>query len=258
MANLYIVATPIGNIKDITLRALEILFCVDYIACEDTRHTGQLLNTLRSDFIRHSGEARSDDSRIKFGFWTSQNDELIKSPKLISYYDEVEYKRMPEIISLLESGKDVALVSDGGTPLISDPGFKLVNECIKRNLKVISIPGPTAVISALVSSGLPTNNFWFLGYLPSKSTQRIKLLDSLKDSLKLIKNTPTLIFFEAPHRITESLSDIKEVYGDREICVAKELTKIHEEVWRGKISEAQLKFNNTKGEIVILLSISSL
>jgi len=258
MSNLYIVATPIGNLKDITLRALETLFSVDYIACEDTRHTGQLLNVLRSNLFRHSGEERNDDSRIKFGFWTSQNDELIKSPKLISYYDEIEYKRMPEIIALLEDGKEVALVSDGGTPLVSDPGFKLVNECLKRGIKVISIPGPTAVISALVSSGLPTNNFWFLGYLPTKSTQRIKLLSSLNDSLKLIKNSPTLIFFEAPHRMTESLTDIKEVFGDREICIAKELTKIHEEVWRGKISDAQLKFNNTKGEIVILLSTPSL
>lgn len=242
MSNLYIVATPIGNLKDITLRALETLFSVDYIACEDTRHTGQLLEQYSIKYSALLG--------------VKPLNQIVQKPKLISYYDEVEFIRMPETIALLEKGCDIALVSDGGTPLISDPGFKLVNECLKRGIKVISIPGPTAVISALVSSGLPTNNFWFLGYLPTKTTHRHKLLNNLYQCFKILKQKPTLIFFEAPHRIKESLTDMKEVFGDIEICIAKELTKIHEEVWRGKISEALHKFTNTKGEIVLLLSTS--
>ena len=241
MANLYIVATPIGNLKDITLRALEILFSVDYIACEDTRRTGQLLEQYRIKYTAILG--------------VKPLKQIVQKPKFISYYDEVEYKKIPEIIRLLTEGNNVALVSDSGTPLISDPGFKLVQECFKRGIKIVSLPGPTAVISALVSSGLPTNNFWFLGYLPSKSVQRRKLLSNLLNSFKFIKNTPTLIFFEAPHRMSESLNDIGEVFGDIEIVVAKELTKVHEEVWRGKVSQAQKEFIKPQGEIVILFSI---
>lgn len=242
MANLYIVATPIGNLKDITLRALEILFFVDYIACEDTRKTGLMLEQYRKN------------STLMIYI----NKVLQHKPKLISYYDEVEYQKMPEIIKLLRTGHDVALVSDGGTPLISDPGYKLVQECVKRNINIVSIPGPSSVISSLVSSGLATNNFWFLGYLPVKTHQRKKLLTSLLEASKNLDHKPTIIFFEAPHRIYESLTDLKEVYGDIEIVMAKELTKVHEEVWRGKITEAQKNFVKAQGEMIILFSIPSL
>lgn len=240
MGILYIVATPIGNLKDITVRALGALFSVDYIACEDTRRTGQLL-----EYYRTQSPAILGMRSLK---------QMVQKPKFISYYDEVEYKKIPEIIRLLTERKDVALVSDGGTPLISDPGFKLVQECVKRRIKVISIPGASSIISALVSSGLPTNNFWFLGYLPSKTGQRRKLLSDLFRCFETREQKPTLIFFEAPHRIQVSLTDICEVFGDIEIVIAKELTKIHEEVWRGKISEAQRKFVKTRGEFVLLLS----
>ncbi|MBI3379188.1 16S rRNA (cytidine(1402)-2'-O)-methyltransferase [Candidatus Gottesmanbacteria bacterium] len=241
MGILYIVATPIGNLEDITIHAVKILFTVDYIACEDTRNTGQLLANL--------------ESKIK-------NKELviknlgIKKPHLISYYDEIEFKRVPEIIELLEGDKHVALVSDSGTPLISDPGFKLVQECIKRKIKIISIPGPSSVITALTSSGLPPDKFLFLGFLPPKESHRKQILSDLLESFNNPKQfRPTIIFFEASRRLKESLEDLREVFGDLEITITRELTKIHEEVWRGKISQTILNFNQVKGELVILFKI---
>ncbi len=271
MGILYIVATPIGNLEDITIRAIKTLFNVDYIACEDTRHTGQLLASLK-----HLGggrlSLRSHDSREVNGI-----------PKLISYYDEIEFKRVPEIIELLTTGKDVVLVSDSGTPLISDPGFKLVKECIKRGIRTISIPGPTSLITALTSSGLPPNNFLFLGYLPAAQSKRLNLLTELQlkycssntnvvssDAIKTprmvtrqrprllrgegTKINPTIIFFETPHRLKESLEDLKEVFGDIEIVICRELTKIHEEVYKGKVSETMNK--DFKGELVIVVSLN--
>ncbi len=253
MGTLYIVATPIGNLEDITIRAIKTLFSVDYIACEDTRVTSLLLDQISQKY-------------------TSILYSNVVKPKLISYYDEIEFKRVPEIIGLLENGKNIALVSDSGTPLVSDPGFKLVSECIKRNVKIVSIPGSSSIIAALTLSGLPTNQFLFLGYLPNKSTKRINLLENLKalrhlgsgpERAKRVewdspdgggsRINPTIIFFEAPHRLKESLEDIKEVFGDIEIVICRELTKIHEEVWRGKISDALYQFSNSKGELVILL-----
>jgi len=251
MSTLYIVATPIGNLEDITIRAIKTLFSVDYIACEDTRKTGQLINNL--EFKIQNSELEVKDLDIN------------KKPKLLSYYDEIEFKRVPEIINLIEQGKSVALVSNSGTPLISDPGYKLVSECIKRGIQITSIPGPTSFVTALTSSGLPTNNFFFFGYLPPKKSQRKKILHELLSCLPAGKAgsrtskqfQPTIIFFESPHRIKESLADLKEVFGDIEIVVARELTKIYEEILRGKISEIlngdQPLF--TKGEIVILFTL---
>ncbi|KKR31336.1 MAG: Ribosomal RNA small subunit methyltransferase I [Candidatus Gottesmanbacteria bacterium GW2011_GWC2_39_8] len=238
MKTLFIVATPIGNLEDITIRAIKILFSVDYIACEDTRRTGQLLSVIELRIM-------NNELCIK--------DLNLKKAKLISYYDEVEYERLPEIIRLLEQDKDVALVSDGGTPLISDPGFKLVRECIKRGIKVESIPGPSSVITALTLSGLPPNSFWFQGYLPATKSKRIKLLEKLKGAFVIQSDRPTLIFFESPHRLKESLEDIKEVFGDIEITISRELTKINEEIFRGLVSSAILHLSNSKGEFVILL-----
>lgn len=251
MGILYIVATPIGNLEDITIRAIKTLFNVDYIACEDTRVTSLLLTQLQQKY-------------------TSILYSNVVKPKLIPYYDEIEFKKAPEIIELLQNDKNVALVSDSGTPLISDPGFKLVQECIKRNIKTVSIPGSTSLITALTSAGLPTNQFLFLGYLPPKASKRVKLFETLKDLKHLgggrlersgshdspdgggIRITPTIIFFETPHRIKESLQDLKEVFGDIEIVICRELTKIHEEVWRGKISEAFS--NDFRGELVVLIN----
>ena len=240
MGTLYIVATPIGNLEDITIRAIKTLLTVDYIACEDTRRTGQLLAVLRKKYtsLLYSNVAKKEN------------------PHLISYYDQVEEQKTYEIVELLESGKNVALVSDAGTPLISDPGFKLVRECIKRSVQIISIPGPTSLITALTVSGLPPNQFLFLGYPPEKNNQGLKLFNELLScsaTLKQIK--PTYILYCSPHKITQTLTDMKEVFGDIELVVARELTKIHEEIWRGKISSTLSHFNQIKGEIVLMFNI---
>lgn len=230
MGNLYIVATPIGNLQDITLRAIEVLRKVDAIACEDTRKTGLLLhNIIKED----------------------------KKPRLISYYEQNELQRIPEIITGLKNGLNIALVSDAGTPTISDPGFKLIRECIKEGIKVESIPGPSAVITSLAVSGLPTDKFLFLGYPPRKPGHRKSLFDNVKSASTLIKST--IIFFEAPHRISRTLEELKGIFGDIDIVIARELTKIHEETRRGKISSLIEHFSKVtpKGEFVLLFNLNS-
>lgn len=223
---LYIVATPIGNLQDITLRAISVLQSVDYIACEDTRKTGILLKSLETQH----------------------------RPMLISYYDQTEDARIPNILNLLTNGKDVALVSDSGTPTISDPGFRLVRACLKEGIGVTSIPGPSASVSALVSSGLPTDKFIFLGFLPKKEGNRIKLLKNLKESNKKLE--VTVIIYEAPHRLVKSLSSIHSVFGNIQITLMRELTKIHEERIFGSAESLIDKYQkqNPKGEFVILFS----
>ncbi len=224
MGNLYIVATPIGNLQDITLRAIETLKKVDSIACEDTRKTGILLKSLE-----------------------------IPNKHLISYYEQNELARIPEIVNALENGLSIALVSDAGTPTISDPGFKLVRECAKKGIKVESIPGPSSVISSLVSSGLPTDKFLFAGYPPRKPGNRKKFFENILKTNKILKNT--VILFEAPHKILKTLQEISEIFGDIDIVIARELTKVYEEIRREKISSAIAHFTKTspKGEFVILL-----
>lgn len=233
MGNLYIVATPIGNLQDISFRALTTLNSVDYILCEDTRKTGNLLSkTLKM---------------LPF--------ENNKKAQLISYYEENEMQRIPEVIKILQMDFNVALVSDAGTPAISDPGFKLIRECIKEKIKVISIPGPSSVISALVSSGLPTDKFMFLGFLPKKEGHRIKLLNDARETLKVINQT--VVFFESPFRLVKTLEELNQIFGDINVVVARELTKMHEEIKSGKISEvlSYFKSKSVKGEIVILFNL---
>lgn len=240
MGTLYIVATPIGNLEDITIRAMKTLFSVDYIACEDTRKTGILLTHLEQKFtsILYSNV-------VKY-----------KKPKLISYYDEIEIKRIPEIIEMLENNFDVALVSDAGTPLISDPGFKLISACIKRGIPIVSIPGPTALVSALVSSGLPSNQFLFIGYLPNTAVRRVKFFTSLYRSFHTsIKINPTIICFDTAIRLKESLADLQDSFGDIHIVIARELTKVYEEIIRGRVSECLKNLDRIKGELVILFNI---
>lgn len=225
MACLYLVSTPVGNLKDITLRAIQILGEVDMIACEDTRKTGLMLQKLK----------------------------IKARPQFISYYEENELRRVPQIIKILKEGKNVALVSNAGTPTISDPGFKLVRECIKLGIKVESIPGASAILTALTSSGLPTDKFLFLGYLPKKQGKRKKFIENLTQlPLKL-----TIIFFESPHRFLKTLKELKETFGDIEIVICRELTKIHEEVRREKISQAITYFEKVKpkGELTLLFNI---
>lgn len=213
---LYIVATPIGNLNDITIRALETLKNVDYIAAEDTRHTLKLLNYFD-----------------------------ISKP-LISYYKENEKTKSKVIIEKLEEGKNIALVSDAGTPGISDPGEEVIKKAIERNIKVIPIPGACAAINAIICSGFSTKEFEFIGFLSAKKSEKVKKLEELKYDLR------TLIIYEAPHKLESTLNTMLEVLGDRNICIARELTKIHEEFIRGKISEI-LNSVEYRGECVILV-----
>jgi len=235
MGTLYLVPTPIGNLADITLRSLRTLFNVDIIACEDTRRTGLLLEKLLTEF------SPNPEDKIK--------------PKLLSYYDQVELQRIPEIITLLQAGKDIALVSDAGTPAVSDPGFKLVRECIKEGLKVESLPGASAVLTALTVSGLPTDKFLFVGYPPHKPGHRLDFFKNIQTSLESVNST--IIFFEAPHKLLTTLSDLQSVFGDIDIVITRELTKIYEEVRREKIPDALAHFKKIppKGEFVILFHL---
>ena len=216
---LYIVSTPIGNLEDITLRALRILKEVDVIAAEDTRHSRKLLT--------HYG---------------------ISKP-LISYWGEREKIKSKEILERLSSGQSVALISDAGTPGISDPGVVLIKRAIEENIHVISIPGPSALIAALSLSGLPTDQFIFAGFLPSKKSLRVKVLKELSLELR------TLVFYEAPHRILETLTDMKDVFAERRAVIVKEITKIHEEAFRGTIPDILSNVEKTKiaGEYVIVI-----
>jgi 16S rRNA (cytidine1402-2'-O)-methyltransferase len=216
MGALVIVATPIGNLSDISPRALEALRSADLIACEDTRQTLKLLN--------HFG---------------------IQKP-LVSYHDFNEQKKAAELGEKVRGGSTVTLVSDAGTPGISDPGYRLVRYCREQGLNVVSIPGPNAAIAALAASGLPTDEFFFVGFLPPKKTARREKLENLRSI------SATLIFYEAPHRIQGTLTDLLEVLGDRSACIARELTKLHEEFVFGKLSEVSGRVK-ALGEFVIVV-----
>ena len=217
---LYLVATPIGNLEDITKRALSVLAEVDVIACEDTRRTQTLLN--------HYGIKR----------------------KTLSYHEHNERERAAELGALLQTGASVAIVSDAGTPGISDPGFRLVNTAHAAGARVVPVPGAAAFVAALVASGLPTDEFFFGGFLPARATQRRARL------MKLRSLPSTLIFYEAPHRIAQTLFDAREILGEREAAVARELTKIHEEIARGRLSELAERFaseDTARGEMVLVI-----
>ncbi|MFZ1131364.1 MAG: 16S rRNA (cytidine(1402)-2'-O)-methyltransferase [Terriglobales bacterium] len=220
--SLYLVATPIGNLEDITLRALRVLKEVDLIACEDTRQTLKLLS--------------------HYGIQT----------RLVSYHEHNEITKAAELVVDLEGGAQIALVTDAGMPGISDPGFRLIALAIRHHVPVVPIPGASAFLAALVASGLPTESFRFSGFLPAKSGQRRKLLESIKDSPR------TQVFYEAPHRLLETLSEVSEVLGDaRHVVVAREVTKIHEEFLRGRAREIldELKARgDVKGEITLLIA----
>ena len=219
-ATLYLVATPIGNLEDISLRALRVLREADLIACEDTRQTGKLL--------------------AHFGI----------SKPMISYHEHNEAARTEELIAKLEGGSTIALVSDAGTPLVSDPGYRLVTAAIAAGILVVPIPGASAVLSALSGAGLPTDAFRFCGFLPPKSGQRKKTLEALRGE------DCTLVFYEAPHRILDALSDVSAVYGERAVVVARELTKMHEEFLRGTAEQVRAHLAaraSVKGEIVLLV-----
>ena len=215
----YLVATPIGNLADISRRALETLETVDLIACEDTRHTGKLLN--------HFG---------------------IKK-KLVSYYEHNEHARSEELAEFLKQGKSIAVVSDAGTPAISDPALQIVQKAHEIGAKVVAIPGAVAFVNALVVSGLPTDSCFYGGFLPSKKTDR-------RNRLSEVKLIPaTLCFYESPHRLSKSLVDCFEILGNRKAAVVREITKLHEEIVLGSLEELTEKFSSgdVKGEIVLVI-----
>jgi 16S rRNA (cytidine1402-2'-O)-methyltransferase len=216
---LYVVATPIGNLEDISLRALRILKEVDLIAAEDTRHTRILLDHYE-----------------------------IRTP-LVSYHEHNEKTQAPRLAERLAHGEDVALVSDAGTPAISDPGYRLVVEALRIGIRVTPIPGASALASALSASGLPTDRFVFEGFLPSKKSERESRLEALRGERR------TVVFYEAPHRLKDALTAMQRILADREIVVGRELSKIHEEFLRGTIDEviAQLAEREVKGEITIIV-----
>jgi len=219
IGNLYIVATPIGNLEDITLRAVRMLKEADLIAAEDTRHTRHLLDRYSID------------------------------TQLTSYHDHNKEEKAPVLVSRMLDGKNVALVSDAGTPGISDPGYFLINLAIEQNIPVVPIPGATAAIAALSISGLPTDSFAFEGFLPAKQHARQKRLQELSTEER------TLIFYEAPHKIIKTVEDMLEIFGDRQAVITRELTKIHEETIRGMLSDIlkRLQTGTIKGEFTILV-----
>jgi 16S rRNA (cytidine1402-2'-O)-methyltransferase len=221
-AGLYVVATPIGNLEDITLRALRVLREADLIACEDTRHTQKLLNHFE-----------------------------IKTPTQ-SYHEHNEASRAQELVERIRGGQRIALVCDAGTPGISDPGERLIRAAVEHGVQVVSIPGPSAMISALVASGLPTSDFRFVGFLPSRSGERRSALEKLRNE------TATLVFYEAPHRVLEMFIDLTGVFGgQRRVVIGRELTKVHEELLRGTIADVASELGKRpaiKGEMTVIVA----
>src|SRR5215203_1510526 len=220
---LYLVATPIGNLQDITFRALEVLRTVNVIACEDTRHTQKLLN-----------------------HYSIKN-------RLVSYHEHNETTRAPELAELLKQGKSIAVVSDAGTPAICDPRYRIVEKAREIGARIVPIPGAVAFVNALIVSGLPTDSVFFGGFLPSKKSERRRRFEEVKEI------PATLVFYETPHRIEKSLADALEILGDRRAAIARELTKLHEEIITGNLSEifSRVAGNSMKGEIVLILDRKS-
>jgi len=216
--HLYVVGTPIGNLEDITLRALRVLKEVDLVACEDTRRTRQLLD--------------------HYGIETAT----------VSYHEHNELTRAPELMIRMEEGEDIALVSDAGMPLVSDPGFRLVKLAVRHNVTVIPVPGASALVATLAAGGLPVEEFRFVGFLPAKRLPRQRFLRELKGGR-------ALVFYESPQRVAEALQDVLAILGDRPVVLAREITKLHEEFLRGSVSEVlgRLKGKAVKGEVTVLL-----
>jgi len=215
---LFVVGTPIGNLADITYRAVDTLNSVDFIFAEDTRVSKKLLNHYNID------------------------------KKIYSYHDHSKDSEVEKLTNLLESGNDVALISDAGTPTVSDPGYRLIRECVKKGVDIVPIPGPSAVTAALSVAGLPSDSFTFVGFLPQKKG-RIKKIEQLSE----INNT--IILFESPHRLLKTLNQLFEILGNRQVAIGRELTKLYEEIIRGNLKDVTQEFSkkSVKGEIVIMI-----
>lgn len=217
MGILYVVATPIGNLEDITLRALRLLKDVDLIAAEDTRKARFLLN-------KHGIRNR-----------------------LTSYHEQNKRSKLPALLRLLQEGMDIALISEAGTPGLNDPGYELIGAAIQQGLQVVPVPGPSAIVTALVVSGLPTDQFTYIGYLPRRHSERSRLLKSLSGEQR------TIICLEAPHRLRAALADMSETLGDRKVAMCREMTKLHEEIFRGTLTQALEHFTQPKGEFTLVI-----
>ena len=215
---LFVVGTPIGNLADITYRAVDTLNSVDFIFAEDTRVSKKLLNHYKID------------------------------KKIYSYHDHSKDSEVEKLTNLLENGNDVALISDAGTPTVSDPGYRLIRECVKKGVDIVPIPGPSAVTTALSVAGLPSDSFTFVGFLPQKKG-RIKKIEQLSE----INNT--IILFESPHRLLKTLNQLFEILGNRQVAIGRELTKLYEEIIRGNLKDVIQEFSkkSVKGEIVIMI-----
>ena len=215
---LFVVGTPIGNLADITYRAVDTLNSVDFIFAEDTRVSKKLLNHYNID------------------------------KKIYSYHDHSKDSEVEKLTNLLESGNDVALISDAGTPTVSDPGYRLIRECVKKGVDIVPVPGPSAVTAALSVAGLPSDSFTFVGFLPQKKG-RIKKIEQLSE----INNT--IILFESPHRLLKTLNQLFEILGNRQVAIGRELTKLYEEIIRGNLKDVIQEFSkkSVKGEIVIMI-----
>lgn len=239
--SLYIVSTPIGNMQDITIRAIKTLFEVDVIFSEQAQKTSLLLSKLSQDYPHFVPETHK--------------------PRIISFNEFEEESKIYDVIQLIEAGQNVALVSEAGTPLISDPGFKLVRRARSHNIRIIPVPGASSVIASLTVSGLPTDKFGFIGFPPKPIGKKTHFFEKLKRSREVIEKEflLTIIFFESPHRISDTLEVLKDVFGDIEIVIARELTKIYEEVLSGKISELMEdpSIKNPKGEFVVMFNNKS-
>ncbi len=217
MGILYVVATPIGNLEDITLRALRLLKEADLIAAEDTRKARLLLN-------KHGIRNR-----------------------LTSYHEQNKRSKLPALLRLLQEGMDIALISEAGTPGLNDPGYELIGAAIQQGLQVVPLPGPSAIVTALVVSGLPTDQFIYVGYLPRRQPERVKFLQSVALERR------TIVCLEAPHRLRAALTDLARTLGDRKVAVCREMTKLHEEVFRGTLSQAVEHFTQPRGEFTLVI-----
>ena len=233
MGELYLVSTPIGNLEDITVRAIKTIFSVSTIVCEDTRITGQLIHELKNTY------ASFVDTSLRHTF--------------ISYRNTNEVHMVPEIIQKLKNGDNVILMSDSGTPLISDPGYRIIQEALKRGFPIQIIPGVTAFVTALTGSGLPLNIITFVGYLPEKPQKRLEFLRKIRISYASVLSTYAL--YVAPHKLRKTLEDMRSIFGNIPIVAARELTKLHEEFKRGTLDECLAYFNNPRGEFVILFDL---
>lgn len=232
MGTLYIVSTPIGNLEDITVRAIRTLLTVDYVACEDTRRSGLLLNQINDKYAELLGLSK-------------------RTSRLLSYRDQNEESAASQIISLIERNNNIALVSDAGTPLLSDPGFIVIREAYRRHMKVVVIPGASAITASVVISGLPVNHFTYLGYPPEKGGHRKKLFRGISTN----RLNETYIMFVAPHKLERVFQDMLDEFGDIPVTIIRELTKIHEERKVASVSEHLKATSKYKGEIVIIFNV---